>query len=266
MSDDWPFGRTLAHRGSGRAEDGVFPENTFEAVAFAFLLGLPSENDYTLTRDGVVVAMHNLTIEETTNGRGAVRQHTLAELRELDAGGWHSAKYVGLTIPTLEELVTLANDKQGSMIFEGKGPDGEEHLTGHCIASEVSDRWTGNRPKLFSSFQLDVLAGMAEGAPDSLRALNLGKPDEWPEDWFQDARSLGCTTIVAEHDDLPDPLIRDLRRRGMWVAPYCDYDYHVGDDGPDVGRRLHHRPEEVERLFAAGANAVFMDALHPFMR
>ncbi|TQK62904.1 glycerophosphoryl diester phosphodiesterase [Brevibacillus sp. AG162] len=93
----------MAHRGwSGKA-----PENTMTAIRLA--LAEPAikamEIDVQLTRDGVPVLIHDFTLERTTNGRGLVMDHTLAELRELDAGSWFGDKFAGEKIPTLEEVL-----------------------------------------------------------------------------------------------------------------------------------------------------------------
>ncbi|MFF0828548.1 glycerophosphodiester phosphodiesterase [Brevibacillus sp. NPDC003359] len=93
----------MAHRGwSGKA-----PENTMTAIRLA--LAEPAikgmEIDVQLTRDGVPVLIHDFTLERTTNGRGLVMDHTLAELRELDAGSWFGDKFAGERIPTLEEVL-----------------------------------------------------------------------------------------------------------------------------------------------------------------
>lgn len=93
----------MAHRGwSGKA-----PENTMTAIRLA--LAEPAikamEIDVQLTRDGVPVLIHDFTLERTTNGCGLVMDHTLAELRELDAGSWFGDKFAGERIPTLEEVL-----------------------------------------------------------------------------------------------------------------------------------------------------------------
>ncbi|MFC8684945.1 glycerophosphodiester phosphodiesterase [Brevibacillus porteri] len=93
----------MAHRGwSGKA-----PENTMTAIRLA--LAEPAikamEIDVQLTRDGVPVLIHDFTLERTTNGHGLVMDHTLAELRELDAGSWFGDKFSGEKIPTLEEVL-----------------------------------------------------------------------------------------------------------------------------------------------------------------
>ena len=92
----------VAHRGYR----GSYPENTL--VAFEAAIGVNAdmiELDVSLTRDRIPVVIHDNTLDRTTNGSGPVSEHTLAELKELDAGSWFSAKFSGEVIPTLEELL-----------------------------------------------------------------------------------------------------------------------------------------------------------------
>ncbi|MFD2368755.1 glycerophosphodiester phosphodiesterase [Brevibacillus sp. GCM10020057] len=93
----------MAHRGwSGKA-----PENTLAAIRLA--LEEPAiramEIDVQLSRDGVPVLIHDFTLERTSNGKGLVKDHTLQELRELDAGSWLDEKFAGERIPTLDEAL-----------------------------------------------------------------------------------------------------------------------------------------------------------------
>jgi glycerophosphoryl diester phosphodiesterase len=73
----------IGHRGN-RAHA---PENTLESFLEALALGADAlEFDLQLSRDGQLVVFHDATLERTTDGHGAVEQHTLAELQRLDAG------------------------------------------------------------------------------------------------------------------------------------------------------------------------------------
>src|SRR5713226_4053262 len=75
----------IAHRGAS----GNAPENTLAAFRKAVALGATfSETDLQLSRDARFVAIHDATVNRTTNGQGAVHDMTLAELRKLDAGSW----------------------------------------------------------------------------------------------------------------------------------------------------------------------------------
>jgi glycerophosphoryl diester phosphodiesterase len=76
----------FAHRGSSEAE----PEHTLAAYLRALDEGVDGlECDVRLTRDGHLVCMHDSRLDRTSNGRGRVSAHTLAELDTLDFGSWH---------------------------------------------------------------------------------------------------------------------------------------------------------------------------------
>jgi glycerophosphoryl diester phosphodiesterase len=107
----------IAHRGAS----GHAPENTLAAFERAVQLGAGFiETDLHLTRDARFIAIHDRTLERTTNGRGAVRDFTLAELRELDAGLWYDRQYSGQQIPTLEEILAFSRKHDVVFYFEIK--------------------------------------------------------------------------------------------------------------------------------------------------
>ena len=82
----------IAHRGNS----GPSPENTRLAIEQAIALGVDMvEVDVHLSRDGVPVLVHYPTLEQTTNGNGRVHDHTLAELKQLDAGSWKGDRFAG---------------------------------------------------------------------------------------------------------------------------------------------------------------------------
>ncbi len=98
----------LGHRGAS----AVAPENTRAAFERAFRDGADGiELDVTLSRDGVPVVIHDDTLDRTTDGRGAVWDRDLADLRRLDAGGWFGAGFRGERIPTLAEALDLARGR-----------------------------------------------------------------------------------------------------------------------------------------------------------
>ena len=107
----------IAHRGAS----GHAPENTLAAFERAVQLGAGFiETDLHLTRDARFVAIHDRTLERTTNGRGEVRDFTLAELRELDAGLWYDRQFSDQRIPTLEEILAFARKHDVVFYFEIK--------------------------------------------------------------------------------------------------------------------------------------------------
>ena len=59
------------------------------------------------TRDHALVIMHDATVDRTTNGKGAVADLTLAEIKALDPGSSFGARYAGERVPTLDEVLAL---------------------------------------------------------------------------------------------------------------------------------------------------------------
>ena len=77
--------RVVAHRGFS----GIYPENTEIAFRRALELGVDTiEFDLRLTYDNHLVAIHDPTVDRTSDGSGAVSELTLEEIKALDAGSW----------------------------------------------------------------------------------------------------------------------------------------------------------------------------------
>ncbi len=99
----------IGHRG------GFFccaPDNTMAAVRQAIAHRIPViELDTRLSADGVVVLMHDLTVDRTTNGSGPAAALTVAQLQALDAGSWFAPEFARERVPTLAEVMTEAKDK-----------------------------------------------------------------------------------------------------------------------------------------------------------
>ncbi|MBI4306289.1 MAG: hypothetical protein HY678_08210 [Chloroflexi bacterium] len=94
----------IAHRGfSSRV-----PENTLPAFDLALESGIDNfELDAQLTKDGVVVVIHDATVDRTTDGRGPVAGFTSLDLQMLDAGSrfGDARQYAGTRIPTLRQIL-----------------------------------------------------------------------------------------------------------------------------------------------------------------
>jgi glycerophosphoryl diester phosphodiesterase len=99
--------RVIAHRGAS----GYAPENTFAAFQKGLELGADMlELDVHLSRDGKVVVIHDHTLDRTTNGAGYVKDYSVKELKQFDAGKRFEA-YRGEKIPLLQEVFDLAKNR-----------------------------------------------------------------------------------------------------------------------------------------------------------
>ena len=98
-----------------------YPENTLSAFRRAIELGVDAiEVDLCATKDGVIVLLHDDTVDRTTNGKGFVSGYTFAELRLLDAGSYAGSEFVGEPIPTLEEALDLVIPLGGKLLLDVK--------------------------------------------------------------------------------------------------------------------------------------------------
>ena len=93
-----------AHRGASVSH----PENTIAAFEEAIRLGAHMiELDLALTKDDAIVVLHDTTLDRTTNGKGSVKDWTLADLKKLDAGSFKAATFKDQTIPTFREALAV---------------------------------------------------------------------------------------------------------------------------------------------------------------
>jgi len=129
----------VAHRGAS----GYAPEHTIPAYELAIEQGADIiEPDLQVTRDGRLIALHDLTLERTTNvadvfpdrfveemdrGRPVRRWYandfTLEEIKRLDAGGWFDARFAGARVPTLTEVIEVALRARVGIFPETKAPE-----------------------------------------------------------------------------------------------------------------------------------------------
>jgi len=102
----------IAHRGG----PVYAPENTLAAFRQAIADGADwLEMDVQMTKDGVLVVIHDEIVDRTTNGSGQVGELMLAQIRALDAGQ-------GEQVPTFEEVIALAREAGVGLMPEAKSP------------------------------------------------------------------------------------------------------------------------------------------------
>jgi len=107
----------VAHRGYSE----IAPENTISAFKAASNVGAKAcEFDVQISKDGVLVVIHDNTVDRTTNGSGKVEQLRYEDLSSLDAGSWKDLKYKGEKIPTLLETLTFLEKNNMIAVLEIK--------------------------------------------------------------------------------------------------------------------------------------------------
>ncbi|WP_343242047.1 glycerophosphodiester phosphodiesterase family protein [Streptomyces sp. SID9727] len=176
--------RVYAHRGAS----AYAPENTLPAVDRAGALGFRwVENDVQLTRDGVVVVIHDTDLRRTTNAEEvfpnrapwAVKDFTAAEISRLDAGGWFGPGYAGTRVPTLRQYLKRLGRNGQNLLLEIKSPEsypGIERATLRVLGEEGwLDRSHVQGRLVIQSFGADSVRTVHSLRPDVVTGF-LGAP------------------------------------------------------------------------------------------
>ena len=199
----------IAHRGAS----GYAPENTLAAYRRAVAQGITFiETDLHLTRDAHFVAVHDETVERTTNGQGSVHQMTLAELRRLDAGSWFASEFMGERVPTLEEVLEFAgkNDVVFYLELKPNGFWGGEHALISALrnAAEIAR-------SVIISFDPSILASLRKIEPTLMTGLLYEGSQEDP---FATALEIGVRQLVVRGDLITPSLLQRAHKQDLQVV------------------------------------------------
>jgi glycerophosphoryl diester phosphodiesterase len=199
----------IAHRGAS----GHAPENTLAAFKKAVTLGATFiETDLQLTRDARLVAIHDETVNRTTNGKGAVHDMTLAELRRLDAGSWFGSEFAGERIPTLDEVLDFAKKYDVIFYLEMKpgGSFGSEHalIGGLRTSGEIART-------IVISFDAAILANVRKIEPTLMTGLLFDGQIEKPLDR---ALEVGARQLAIRGDLVSPGLLTAAREKDLQVV------------------------------------------------
>ncbi|MBS3942471.1 MAG: phosphatase PAP2 family protein [Actinobacteria bacterium] len=240
----------IAHSGA----QGYAPTNTLVAFDLAIEQGSHVlEMDLQLTADDEVVVIHDGTVDRTTDGTGAVRDLTLAEVQDLDAGwyfeeadGSHPFRDQDIRVPTLREVIERYPDTHLNVDLKTDSP-----IT---IADPVIDllREYGrdDGSVTVASFSTDYLVPVRAALPDV--------PTNMPE------------------DETTGFYVRQLVGLHPWWSPPGDVfqvpEFHGGRHvvtprfvraaerlGVDVQVWTVNEPEQMHRLLDAGVHGIMTD-------
>jgi glycerophosphoryl diester phosphodiesterase len=246
---------TIGHRGAS----GYAPEHTFPAYDLALEMDADYiEQDLQLTKDGVLVVLHDETLDRTARGpeencTGSVIDKTLEQIKTCEVGTWFNEEnpeyareeYVGLEIPTLEEVF----QRYGSGVdyyIETKNPEEapgmEEELLRLMGEYGLKGPAAEQRQVLIQSF-----------SPDSLRKIHASDPSlpliRLYEEEEEDSETIGedldeartyAVGIGPSKDDVDRSLVSEAHARSLDVHPYT-----VNEE------------QEMEELISLGVDGMF---------
>jgi glycerophosphoryl diester phosphodiesterase len=269
----------VAHRGAS----AYAPEHTLESYQLALRQGADFvEQDLQITRDGVLVCLHDLTLERTTNvkdifstrfreelfagtplRRWYVSDFKLREIKQLDAGSWFDVKFKGARVPTFQEAIDLVRGKAG-LYPETKAPEvyGQrgfdmERLVLDLLRKNNLDIRSARRqtPVIIQSFSPEGLRKLF-GTLKTKLPLVLLVGDEGRARWLTTAglaEAKQFASGVAPAKALLDKsLVMQAHALGLTVTPYTFR-------SRDTGRFKTVREEMSYYLYSLGVDALFTD-------
>lgn len=224
---------TIAHRGAS----GHAPENTLAAFKKAVFLGATFiETDLQLSRDARFVAIHDDSVDRTTNGKGKVHDQTLAALRKLDAGSWFGSEFTGERIPTLEEVLEFSKKHDVVFYLELKpaGSWGGEHALIGAL------RESGEIPRsVVISFDPAILANLRKIEPTLMTGLLY--EGQLPK-LLGTAIDIGARQIVVRGDLVTPSMIAEAHRQDLQIVCWTV-----------------NSPAHIRLLTAAGVDGIMSD-------
>jgi len=207
--------RLIGHRGLAAHA----PENTLVGIRTAAAHGLDwVEFDAKLTADGIVILMHDATLDRTTDGSGPVAKRSFDAIRKLDAGRWFAPAFAGERVPTLVDALSLLSELGMGCNVEIKPCPGGEMETAQAVAATLQAHGTALRDRLIvSSFVPAAIARLRDVAPMLPRGLLV-----WDRTatMLDEAAALGCMSIHCAHQHLDADLACAVRSAGYRLVVY----------------------------------------------
>ncbi|WP_427037161.1 glycerophosphodiester phosphodiesterase [Cytobacillus pseudoceanisediminis] len=238
----------VSHRGAS----AYAPEHTIASYDIGEKLhGDYIEIDLQMTKDGHLIAMHDVTLDRTTNGTGSVKDYTLNEIKQLDAGSWFNekypyaskAEYEGLKVPTLEEVFKKFG-KNNSYYIETKSPDVYPGMEKELL--RLVDKYKINKEKLLvQSFSSQSLKVMNELDP-SIKLVQL--------------------ISYKANAEITEAEIKEIKQYAMGIGPnhtYLNEEYvqKVVNSGLELHPYTVNDKERMKQLINWGVTGMFTN--HP---
>lgn len=270
----------VAHRGAS----AYAPEHTLEAYRLALEQKADYvEQDLAVSKDGVLVCIHDLTLERTTNveevfpdrfveqngtKRWLVGDFTVAELKQLDAGSWFDPKFKGATIPTFQEAIDLVKGKAGlypelkdPAFYRERGVKPEALLAAVLKKNALVGAKT--TPVIIQSFDETTVRALATELPGVARVWLVGPENAHRIDSAEKIQAVAAfatglgpnKAIVAARPEL----VQWAHAAGLSVTPWTFRSSSTGTF-PSV------RAEMEKFLYEYGVDAVFTDNPDQFPR
>ncbi|MCU4966326.1 glycerophosphodiester phosphodiesterase [Bacillus toyonensis] len=215
--------KNIAHRGAS----AYAPEHTIAAYKLGQQLkGDYIEIDLQMTKDGHLLAMHDETVNRTTNGKGLVKEHTLEEMKQLNVGSFFNEKYPNLAkkefenakVPTLKEIIEMFGHNANYYI-ETKSPDEyagmEEKLLEIIKYYQISDKVI---IQSFSEESLQKIHSLHANIP-LVQLLSYKKAVQLNELEIEKYKTY-CIGLGMNYKYIDSAYVKKIKKHGLEVHPF----------------------------------------------
>ncbi|AFU13290.1 MULTISPECIES: glycerophosphodiester phosphodiesterase [Bacillus] len=215
--------KNIAHRGAS----AYAPEHTIAAYKLGQQLkGDYIEIDLQMTKDGHLVAMHDETVNRTTNGKGLVKEHTLEEMKQLNVGSFFNEKYPNLAkkefenakVPKLKEIIEMFGHNANYYI-ETKSPDEypgmEEKLLEIIKYYQISDKVI---IQSFSEESLQKIHSLHANIP-LVQLLSYQKSVQLNELEIEKYKTY-CIGLGMNYKYIDSAYVKKIKKHGLEVHPF----------------------------------------------
>ena len=171
------------------------------------------ELDVQLSSDGILAVIHDRYLDRTTSGSGAVRSHTWAQLRRLDAGSWYDQRYGGQRIPSLGNVIEWARQTEIPLLVELKTHPFLDRGAAGLLARELGPEV--GLPLVLFSADHQLIRELADALPNVPRGLMVNAHTPYLR------RSLvgaGCSLLSQSFDALTPMTVAMAHGLGCLVA------------------------------------------------
>lgn len=172
------------------------------------------ETDLHVSRDGHFVAIHDPTLQRTTNGRGRVSDYSLNELQQLEAGLWFDRSFAGERIPTLDQILALAKATSVRLFLELKYA--HDVPTHRALVKSIKEKDATSRATIIS---FDSASVQSIHEIDGELSVGLLSENRVP-DPVDLAAALGLKYVCPRSDLITRTLVEKAHFAGLEVATW----------------------------------------------
>ncbi len=226
-----------------------YPENTLLSFEKALTLGVDMlEMDINITKDGIPIVIHDRSVDRTTNGKGAVRELSLKEIKALDAGVKFGAQFSGLEVPTFGEFCQLMGNHRDVLLNVEIKDNTKE-----CVDLTIRTLNLHNLVEncVFTCFDADIV----EHIHRDLHLPTQGFPDKRMANFKpgKDGTRNHLTAVGIEMGLLTAEMVKEYEHLGILPWAYCPDDEDSALYALTCSARLVtcNNPEPAMKVFRA---------------